>query len=82
MEKKEAFSDGVSSKEDSWYVTIQDKADKEITQSDMKTLEAPTKEAAYFKKIFIDKFGKNRLDVIPHYWLPKWNSIWTHLQGS
>ena len=23
---------------------------------------------------FIDTFGKNRLNIIPHYWLPRWNS--------
>ena len=72
--KKEAFSDGVSSKEDSWYTIIQSQVDKHITEKDMKEVNAPTKEAAYFKKLFIEKFGKKNVDVVPHYWLPKWDS--------
>ena len=72
--KKEAFSDGVSSKEDSWYTIIQSQVDKHITEKDMKEVDAPTKEAAYFKKLFIEKFGKKNVDVVPHYWLPKWDS--------
>ena len=39
----------------------------------MKELECPSKEACYFKKVFIEKFGKQRLNVLPHYWLPKWD---------
>ena len=72
--KKEAFSDGVSSKEDSWYTIIQSQVDKHITDKDMKEVDAPTKEAAYFKRLFIEKFGKKNVGIVPHYWLPKWDS--------
>ena len=34
MEKKEAFSDGVSSKERSWYEIIQEDCEKNITRND------------------------------------------------
>jgi asparagine synthase (glutamine-hydrolysing) len=68
--KKEAFSDGVSDKEESWY---------EIIQNHIKNLEleynksmAPTLEAFYYKKIFIDHFGENRLNILSKYWQPKW----------
>lgn len=72
--KKEAFSDGVSSKEESWYTIIQSKVEKYYTNEEVKKLKAPSKEAAYFKKVFIDYFGEKNLNVIPHYWLPKWDS--------
>ena len=68
--KKEAFSDGISDKEESWY---------EIIQNHIKNLEleydksiAPTLEAFYYKKIFIDHFGENRLNILSKYWQPKW----------
>lgn len=72
--KKEAFSDGVSSKEDSWYTIIQKRVDQYITNDDVKQINAPSKEAAYYKQVFMDKFGERNVDVLPHYWLPKWNS--------
>ena len=65
--KKEAFSDGVSCNENSWYSIIQNKC-KHLDKED-----SPTKEASYYKKLFIKHYGKNRLDIIPKYWLPKWN---------
>lgn len=78
--KKEAFSDGVSSKEKSWYEIIQEECEKNITTSMMDQAKVnwlhhtpPTKEAYHFRKIFTDKFGVNRHDVVPKYWLPKWN---------
>lgn len=72
--KKEAFSDGVSSREKSWYCIIQEKCEIEIKDDEMIKYQAPSKEACYFKKLFIDKFGENRLNIIPHYWLPRWDS--------
>lgn len=72
--KKEAFSDGVSSKEKSWYMIIQEKCEDLIDDQMLTKQQAPSKEACYFKMKFIDTFGENRLNIIPHYWLPRWNS--------
>lgn len=78
--KKEAFSDGISSKEKSWYEIIQDNCSLAI--DDLKLDRADniwphqtptTKEAYYFREIFTDYFGVDRHDIIPHYWLPKWD---------
>lgn len=69
--KKEAFSDGVSSMEKSWYSMIQDYIDKVYIDSDI-TL-GDTKEARFYKRIFIDYYGENRLNIIPNYWQPKWD---------
>jgi len=30
-------------------------------------------EKEYYKQKFIEFFGDNRLNIIPHYWQPKWN---------
>ena len=78
--KKEAFSDGVSSKERSWYEIIQDECEKNISQEMMDQAKIdwlhhtpPTKEAYHFRKIFTEKFGVERHNIIPNYWMPKWD---------
>lgn len=65
---KEAFSDGVSSKEKSWFNILQDYINTQVTVSH----DDPTNEAYYYKKIFIELFGEERVDVLPGYWQPKW----------
>jgi asparagine synthase (glutamine-hydrolysing) len=79
--KKEAFSDGVSSKEKSWYEIIQDHIESLISDEQLKM--APliypyntpiTKEAYYYRKIFCEMFGYNRQMILPHYWQPKWDN--------
>lgn len=61
--KKEAFSDGISSKEKSWFQIIQEHI---LTNFNMK-------EEEYYKQKFIEYFGESRLNIIPNYWQPKWN---------
>jgi asparagine synthase (glutamine-hydrolysing) len=80
--KKEAFSDGVSSEDKSWYTILQEHIEK-VYQDDIEQYQylkelnlktvPKTKEAAYYKKLFINKFGINREDIIPNYWQPKWD---------
>ena len=74
--KKEAFSDGVSGKERSWFEIIQDFIKTQVTEEEMKAsdIEAPTLEAYYYKKIFVELFGKERLNIIPSNWQPKWTN--------
>jgi asparagine synthase (glutamine-hydrolysing) len=79
--QKEAFSDGVSSKEDSWYVTIQKQLDTEITDEEFEAEKysyehfiPPNKEALYYLRFFCEHFGHHSLRVFPHYWLP--NQDW------
>jgi asparagine synthase (glutamine-hydrolysing) len=75
--EKEAFSDGISSQEDSWFKSIQQWIDTEISDSefeenkDIYTHCSPkTKEAYYYRKIFEEMYGTS--NVIPHFWMPKW----------
>lgn len=76
--KKEAFSDGVSGKNKSWFEIIQEHIKTKVSQDEFLNNKlntpicAPTLEAYYYKKIFIDFFGEKRLDILPHYWQPKW----------
>ena len=62
--KKEAFSDGVSSKKKSWYQIIQDYLKEKYNMT----------EQEYYKMKFIEYFGENRVNVLSHYWQPKWDS--------
>ena len=55
--EKEAFSDGVSKKTNSWY---------EILKSFTKN------EVGYYKEIF-QKYYKGCEHTIPYYWMPKWS---------
>lgn len=77
--KKEAFSDGVSSCEKSWYQIIQEHvenvySDQDFNDPDVKYhMMAPTKEALYYRKIFNINFHPRAAAVIPHYWFPLWS---------
>lgn len=73
--KKEAFSDGVSGKTKSWFEIIQDHIRTQVSEEEFKESPlGPTIEAHYYKKVFIEFFGEKRLDVLPDYWQPRWNS--------
>lgn len=76
--RKEAFSDGCSSKERSWHSIIKEHIDKIITDEEFEMNKnkyihnAPMlKESYYYRKIY-DKFYPNTEHVIPHFWLPRW----------
>jgi len=79
--KKEAFSDGVSSKEKSWFELITEWIDEQMTDEEYSFLRkydeykmCKSKEALYYRKKFNEKFNKKfeHNDVIPKYWLPNW----------
>ena len=79
--KKEAFSDGVSAGEKSWFQIIQDWVSSRVSNEEMACAAEKypyctpaTKEAYYYRKIFCDIFGEERQTVIPGYWQPKWTA--------
>lgn len=77
--KKEAFSDGVSSTEKSWYQVIQEHVDGMVSDSEFHErrgrMDEPIpvlKESYYYRKLF-DEFYPNATHTIPYYWLPRWS---------
>lgn len=77
--KKEAFSDGVSSEEESWHTTITKYIDNKISDEEylsgknkFKHCPPESKEAYYYRKIFCEKYGDKNCEVIPKFWLPNW----------
>jgi asparagine synthase (glutamine-hydrolysing) len=77
--KKEAFSDGISG-EKSWYQIIQEHVETLISDEEFSRAMSiypyhtpQTKEAFYYRKVFCQIFSKDRQEIIPGYWQPKWN---------
>jgi hypothetical protein len=65
----------VSGKTKSWFEIIQDHIKTIIPENEFETNQlGPTIEAHYYKKVFIEFFGTKRLNIIPDYWQPKWDS--------
>ena len=80
--KKEAFSDGISSEEDSWHNIINNYIDKFITDNEFEENAAKythctpkTKEAYFYRKIFDEFFGDKYSNVIPDFWMPNWSNV-------
>jgi asparagine synthase (glutamine-hydrolysing) len=74
--KKEAFSDGVSSKERSWHKIIEDFVTKQKTIKYDNTIEythntPETMEQLYYRTIY-DSIYKNQSRLIPYFWMPKY----------
>jgi asparagine synthase (glutamine-hydrolysing) len=79
--RKEAFSDGISAQEKSWYVIIQERVNENMSDEYFETnkmiyidtIVPHTKEALYYRELF-EKFYKNQGHVLKEYWMPKWSS--------
>jgi asparagine synthase (glutamine-hydrolysing) len=69
---KEAFSDGVSNIEKSWYEYIQEFVDKIVYDDEFEDFGKgfPSKEAYWYYKLFKEFYPKSELKV--KYWMPKW----------
>jgi asparagine synthase (glutamine-hydrolysing) len=71
--RKEAFSDGVSSNEKSWFEIIQEHVDSEKETTKVYNHNPPkTKEQTYYRKIFDSIFPEPCEKVIPYFWMPKY----------
>lgn len=68
---KEAFSDGVSSKNTSWYQIIQNNISNKVNKKNI-TLENKelTQEQKYYRETFEELYPKCE-GLIPYYWMPK-----------
>ena len=75
---KEAFSDGISELNDSWYMMVKNYfdnkvSDEEYNEYSYKDKFIKTKEAYYYWKHHNDNFNGN-FNTIPYYWLPNWSN--------
>ncbi len=79
--RKEAFSDGVSSQEKSWYQEIQDRVVKfmpedwyEKAQRQYQHLPPQTPEQYYYRYLFEAEFSKTPSQTcVPYFWMPRWS---------
>ncbi len=79
--RKEAFSDGVSSPEKSWYEVIQERAAEFVPDdwSEKAEIQYPnmtprTPEQYMYRYYFEAEYGKgNSQTVLPHFWMPRWS---------
>ena len=70
--KKEAFSDGVSGHDKSWFEIITEFVDKlEFSNKNFINNNPVSKEQKYYRNIF-EKYYGNRGDIIPYFWMPKY----------
>lgn len=78
--QKEAFSDGVSGHQKSWYEEIQERVKKivpadwaERAERSYPHLTPQTPEQFYYRFMFEADFGKNPVQTCVHYfWMPRW----------
>jgi asparagine synthase (glutamine-hydrolysing) len=77
--RKEAFSDGVSGKEKSWYEICQEKALEEVGEdwavkaASFKHLPPKTAEAYYYRVIFDRYYRQAERTIVPYHWMPQWS---------
>jgi len=76
--RKCAFSDGVSSIENSWHKTLQKFINSHVSDEEFNREKVnidhcspALKESYYYRKIF-EKFFRGKSHVIPHFWMPNW----------
>ena len=70
---KEAFSDGVSSQNKSWYEIIQSKVQKLEIDKNSCFNNNITAEQNYYLHLFRKSYTNNCEHIIPYYWMPKWS---------
>lgn len=76
--RKEAFSDGVSSTEKSWYQIVQEKAEELVpvdwASKVSQILPATTPEMYLYRFYFESNHGKEvSRNLFPHFWMPRWS---------
>jgi asparagine synthase (glutamine-hydrolysing) len=82
--KKEAFSDGVSGKDKSWFEICKEKAEKVLEgsvtpwktrASTYKHLQPTTAEAYYYRWLYEKNYPRQFESVtVPYHWMPKWSN--------
>jgi asparagine synthase (glutamine-hydrolysing) len=74
--RKEAFSDGVSSKENSWFQMLQAAATNKAASfkgAEFKHNPPLTDEALWYRGVYEKEYGSIAAGLIPHMWMPQWS---------
>ena len=78
--QKEAFSDGISKIEESWYQILQTNIEEIYSEEDLyygkleyRHNTPNTKEQLHYRNIF-HKYYPNNSNIIPHFWTPLWSN--------
>jgi asparagine synthase (glutamine-hydrolysing) len=78
--QKEAFSDGVSSKEKSWFQEIQERVvglvgeDWKLKAIEWSYLTPTTAEGVYYRSLYEGFYGaETAITAIPAFWMPRWS---------
>ena len=78
--QKEAFSDGVSSKEKLWFQEIQERVSKLVEVNwkykaiEIDHLPPMTEEAYYYRSLYESEYGPlTAQTAIPAFWMPRWS---------
>jgi asparagine synthase (glutamine-hydrolysing) len=79
--KKEAFSDGVSGLEKSWFEILQEKV-KQVVPTDWRAIAErlysshlcpQTAEQFYYRQLYEGYYGKGAVTTnVPYFWMPRW----------
>ncbi len=79
--RKCAFSDGVSSIQNSWHKTLYNFIDSKVSDEEFHRDKSKIthctpilKESYYYRKIF-KKFFNGHDHIIPHFWMPQWTNV-------
>jgi len=68
--RKEAFSDGVSSKQRSWFKIIQIHALQKIKDLGYREKDGAKAEGIYYRAVF-ERYFKGNADIVPYQWMPR-----------
>ena len=76
-----AFSDGVSSIENSWHKTLKEFVDSQLSDAEFEQIKNNTehckpvlKESAFYRKIY-ESFYEKHVRLIPYFWMPRWTDV-------
>ena len=78
--RKDGFSDGVSSLSKPWYEHIEEHVNSIITDDEFLESKEISKEALWYKKIYLDFFPYHPLPIVK-YWMPRWSEKTTNPSG-
>jgi len=72
LRTKEAFSDGVSSENRSWYTIIGEFVENKEISIELFTHNPPKTKEQYYYRMLFEEYYPGCGDIVPYFWMPKW----------